>query len=182
MFKTKVSCAFTKILVNMTKKSTCDNICMTQASLVQCGLSAIRLELILSPSPYADTWQVRKIKGKEPELVCQLLSPLSRSKYPTLTAEDERISMPLQTVCLAMFDLIMFKIVDVAAPGAWCVRVLLVGCGTSLTNACVVSLIKVSGFLSKTRWSKHRRTKLRGLWVTDFCCSPATVVDCVDLQ
>jgi hypothetical protein len=63
--------------------------------------------------------KVRKIKGTEPELVCQLLSPLSRSKYPALTAEDERISMPLQTVCLAMFDLIMFKIVDVAAPGKW---------------------------------------------------------------
>jgi hypothetical protein len=48
-----------------------------------------------------------------------MLSKLTRAKYPDLTEEEERISLPLQTVCLAIFDMIMFHIMDVSAPGTW---------------------------------------------------------------
>jgi len=62
---------------------------------------------------------VRKAAGNDPIMVCDMLQPLKKSKYPDLTVEEEHMSMPLQTLFLAIFDMILFRIVDEAAPGRW---------------------------------------------------------------
>jgi len=48
--------------------------------------------------------------------VASLLGTIPRKKYPALTEEEERISVPLQTLCLALFDAVLVHTVnDVAA-------------------------------------------------------------------
>jgi len=42
--------------------------------------------------------------GKSP---CTLLNIIKKNKYPDITEEEERISLPLQTLCLAIFDAIL---------------------------------------------------------------------------
>jgi hypothetical protein len=51
--------------------------------------------------------------------VCQLLEPIARSKYPAITEAEEKISIPLQTACLAVFDAILVHILNRLAPGKW---------------------------------------------------------------
>ncbi|KAH9249474.1 hypothetical protein BASA81_012836 [Batrachochytrium salamandrivorans] len=55
--------------------------------------------------------------GKLP--VCQLLKPIPRSKYPELTVEDEALSLPLQTISLAVFDSILIHMLETVAPQWW---------------------------------------------------------------
>jgi hypothetical protein len=41
-----------------------------------------------------------QVKGKESTLKpCQMLDPIKQAKYPAITAEEEKISIPLQTLC-----------------------------------------------------------------------------------
>ena len=54
-----------------------------------------------------------------PREACLLLDPISRSKYPAVTSEEEAISVPLQTACLAAFDGILVHLVNALAPGKW---------------------------------------------------------------
>ena len=44
----------------------------------------------------------------QPMLVCHLLTPLSRAKYPALTAEEEANSVALQLLCLQRLRLVSF--------------------------------------------------------------------------
>ena len=46
----------------------------------------------------------------------ELLVPIKRSKYPALTEAEETISIPLQTMCGAIFDAILVQIVMVRLP------------------------------------------------------------------
>jgi len=49
-----------------------------------------------------------------------LLSKISRSKYPAVTAAEEAISIPLQTLAQAIFDAILVHIVSTVSPsGKW---------------------------------------------------------------
>ena len=48
-----------------------------------------------------------------------LLVPIKRSKYPALTEAEESICMPLQTLCLALFDAVQLHIVQTVAPESW---------------------------------------------------------------
>ena len=57
--------------------------------------------------------------GAPPRDVCFLLDPISRSKYPAVTPEEEAISVPLQTACMAAFDGILVHLVNALAPGKW---------------------------------------------------------------
>lgn len=51
---------------------------------------------------------------------CEMLGKISRSKYPALTPEEEQVSLPLQTLCLAIFDAVMVHIVISLSPdGQW---------------------------------------------------------------
>ena len=68
-------------------------------------------------------------KGKEKEMTTtttrhvhphQLLRPISRLKYPALTVEEEAVSLPLQTLTLALFDLVLMWIMITIRPdGSW---------------------------------------------------------------
>jgi hypothetical protein len=48
-----------------------------------------------------------------------LLQPIRRSKYPALTEAEERMSLPLQTLCMAIFDAVQLHVVETCAPGEW---------------------------------------------------------------
>ena len=49
-----------------------------------------------------------------------MLSKIKRSKYPAITEEEERISIPLQTLAQAIFDAILVHIVNsVSANAKW---------------------------------------------------------------
>jgi hypothetical protein len=49
----------------------------------------------------------------------ELLVPIKRSKYPALTEAEEEISIPLQTMCGAIFDSILVNIVMSVEPDQW---------------------------------------------------------------
>jgi len=53
-------------------------------------------------------------------IAAELLGPIKRAKYPAITEEEEAISIPLQTLCAAVFDSILVHIVNTVSPsGAW---------------------------------------------------------------
>lgn len=54
-----------------------------------------------------------------PKLVCHLLEKIPRARYPDITEEEEAHSLGLQTMCLAVFDAILFHILDSVASSAW---------------------------------------------------------------
>jgi hypothetical protein len=58
--------------------------------------------------------KVRRVRN-----MCALLEPISRAKYPDLTEEEERISLPLQILCLAIFDAVLVHILHSISPGTW---------------------------------------------------------------
>jgi len=55
-------------------------------------------------------------KGQKP---CDILSPVRRAKYPQVTEEEERISLPLQTLCLAIFDAIQVHMMNESGVADW---------------------------------------------------------------
>lgn len=48
-----------------------------------------------------------------------MLKKIKRAKYKEVTETEERISLPLQTMCGAIFDAILFYIVTSASGGKW---------------------------------------------------------------
>ena len=62
----------------------------------------------------------KKGGGTVSKVPCELLGPISRAKYPALSEAEEAMSLPLQTLCLAVFDAILLHIVRTLSPGgAW---------------------------------------------------------------
>eukprot|EP00005_Dracoamoeba_jomungandri_P000734 CAMPEP_0174256650 /NCGR_PEP_ID=MMETSP0439-20130205/5864_1 /TAXON_ID=0 /ORGANISM="Stereomyxa ramosa, Strain Chinc5" /LENGTH=502 /DNA_ID=CAMNT_0015339363 /DNA_START=150 /DNA_END=1658 /DNA_ORIENTATION=+ len=57
-----------------------------------------------------------EVKEKRP---CELLQKISKAKYPAITPEEEDISIPLQTVLLAVFDSILVHMIETVAHGKW---------------------------------------------------------------
>ena len=53
------------------------------------------------------------------ELVCNLLGPILRSKYPAITVEEQAISVPLQLLCLAILDAIFIHVLNDVGPAIW---------------------------------------------------------------
>jgi hypothetical protein len=51
--------------------------------------------------------------------VYAMLSKIKRAKYPAVTPEEEAVSVPLQTLYLAVFDAAMLRVVTSAAPDTW---------------------------------------------------------------
>lgn len=51
--------------------------------------------------------------------VASMLLPIKRAKYPALTEEEERVSIPLSTMCAAIFDAILVHMLDKVAPEVW---------------------------------------------------------------
>jgi len=63
---------------------------------------------------------VRAKKGVTTLRPIQMLEPIQHSKYPAVTEEEERITIPLQVVCQAIFDAILLHIMHVLSPdGQW---------------------------------------------------------------
>lgn len=50
---------------------------------------------------------------------CDLLTPISKAKYPAITDEEEAISLPLQALCLAIFDAILVHMLNTVATDTW---------------------------------------------------------------
>ena len=48
---------------------------------------------------------------------CELISKIPRAKYPALSEEEEAMSVPLQALCLAVWDAVMLHIVCTLLPG-----------------------------------------------------------------
>lgn len=58
-----------------------------------------------------------EVKSTRP---CEMLGKISKAKYPALTEEEERVSLPLQTLCQAIFDAVMVHIMVTLSPdGRW---------------------------------------------------------------
>ncbi|KAL7537636.1 hypothetical protein ACHAXR_012007 [Thalassiosira sp. AJA248-18] len=50
----------------------------------------------------------------------KLLQPIKKSKYPEITTEEEKVSLPLQTMCGAIFDAILVHMMNtVSKPDVW---------------------------------------------------------------
>ena len=45
-------------------------------------------------------------------MVYETLLPIKRSKYPALSEDEERLSIPLQTLCGAIFDAILVHMLN----------------------------------------------------------------------
>ena len=48
-----------------------------------------------------------------------MLTPIKKSKYPSITPEEEKISIPLQTLCAAIFDAILVNMLNTLEPTGW---------------------------------------------------------------
>ena len=51
--------------------------------------------------------------------IMDLITPISKSKYPAITTEEEKISVPLQVLCAAIFDAILVDMMNKLAPSQW---------------------------------------------------------------
>jgi hypothetical protein len=64
-----------------------------------------------------------------PIVIVDMLDPINAVKYPALTAEEERVSVPLQILCLAIFDSILVHMLNHIGTETW------QGIRTSLASA-----------------------------------------------
>eukprot|EP00908_Phaeocystis_cordata_P013130 Transcript_24161.p1 GENE.Transcript_24161~~Transcript_24161.p1 ORF type:complete len:449 (-),score=191.87 Transcript_24161:963-2204(-) len=55
--------------------------------------------------------------GSQRKRPCELLGPIPRAKYPALSEAEEAMSVPLQALCLALFDAVLLHIVCTVLPG-----------------------------------------------------------------
>mmetsp|Transcript_8082 Transcript_8082/g.17509 ORF Transcript_8082/g.17509 Transcript_8082/m.17509 type:complete len:534 (-) Transcript_8082:158-1759(-) len=64
--------------------------------------------------------RVRTKKGAEDKRPCEMLEKICASKYPDVTPQEEAISLPLQTLCQAIFDCVWVHILNTVSPtGSW---------------------------------------------------------------
>jgi len=62
------------------------------------------------------------VDAKDPEktqLICNMLLPIKKKKYPAVTEEEEAASIPLQTLVGGIFDAILIHMLNTLAPGKW---------------------------------------------------------------
>lgn len=62
-----------------------------------------------------------KSKGElKTSYVYEMLQPIKKAKYPAITDEEEAVSLPLQTMCGAIFDSILVHMMNtVSSPNVW---------------------------------------------------------------
>ncbi|KAK1740551.1 hypothetical protein QTG54_008646 [Skeletonema marinoi] len=59
-------------------------------------------------------------EGMEQKAPYEMLQPIKKSKYPDITEDEEKVSLPLQTMCGAIFDAILVHIMNtVTSPDEW---------------------------------------------------------------
>ena len=59
------------------------------------------------------------VRGETKNNVFSLLGTIPRAKYPALSSAEEAASLPLQTLCLALFDAIFIYVLSSLAPTTW---------------------------------------------------------------
>jgi len=63
---------------------------------------------------------IRKTDGDKSLVPYQMLKDIKKSKYPAITEEEEKVSLPLQTMCGAIFDAILVHMMNtVSTPDVW---------------------------------------------------------------
>jgi hypothetical protein len=62
---------------------------------------------------------VRKHGAEKTIRVSDMISKIKRSKYPSITAEEEEISIPLQMLCAAIFDAILVDMMNKIGNQVW---------------------------------------------------------------
>lgn len=61
-----------------------------------------------------------KKKGEEVNVkIRDMITPIKKSKYPAITEEEEKISIPLQVLCAAIFDAILVNMMNTLEPTGW---------------------------------------------------------------
>jgi len=69
---------------------------------------------------FLEPLSVRTSDGVLVRRPCQMLEPIPRSKYPAITEEEERLAIPLQILCQAIFDAVMVHLMHrCSADGSW---------------------------------------------------------------
>ena len=64
--------------------------------------------------------EIKTKKGIEINPPYKLLQPIKKSKYPDITEDEEKMSLPLQTMCGAIFDAILVHLMNtVSTPSEW---------------------------------------------------------------
>ena len=96
-----------------------------------------------------------------PILIVDLLERMSAVKYPALSEEEEGVSIPLQVLCLALFDAILLHMLNSVSKDSWQVTPRLL---RSQTHALSLSRVRLrqapAGVL---------RLSLPGLWRAIDC-------------
>eukprot|EP00927_Polykrikos_kofoidii_P072379 TRINITY_DN684_c2_g2_i1.p1 TRINITY_DN684_c2_g2~~TRINITY_DN684_c2_g2_i1.p1 ORF type:complete len:621 (-),score=92.25 TRINITY_DN684_c2_g2_i1:98-1717(-) len=65
---------------------------------------------------FHSSFTVRTKNGHTVLRPLDMIEPIVRSKYPALTEEEERVSVPLQILCLAIFDAIIVHLMNKLSP------------------------------------------------------------------
>ena len=60
-----------------------------------------------------------QVRGKLIDNVFSMIETIPRTKYPALTAAEEAMSRPLQTLCLALFDAVYMHLLSSVAAETW---------------------------------------------------------------
>mmetsp|Transcript_29161 Transcript_29161/g.67113 ORF Transcript_29161/g.67113 Transcript_29161/m.67113 type:complete len:574 (-) Transcript_29161:145-1866(-) len=69
---------------------------------------------------FRDPLVIRTRSGSVSARPVEMLEPIPRSKYPSITEDEERLAYPLQILCLAIFDAIMVFMMNYLSPdGGW---------------------------------------------------------------
>merc|ERR1712238_620072 len=69
---------------------------------------------------FDDKVNIKGKKGVEAKIPYELLQPIKKAKYPDITEEEEKDSLPLQTMCGAIFDAILVHMMNtVTTPDVW---------------------------------------------------------------
>lgn len=69
---------------------------------------------------FLESLAVRTQQGVSIRRPCHMLEPIPRSKYPAISEKEERLAIPLQILCQAIFDAILVHLMHYCSPdGTW---------------------------------------------------------------
>jgi len=69
---------------------------------------------------FVDSFTVRTRIGTANQRPVEMLEPIPRSKYPAVTEQEERVAIPLQILCQAIFDAVIVHFMNQLSPeGNW---------------------------------------------------------------
>lgn len=62
---------------------------------------------------------VKTKEGQETTNIYKMIPMIKKAKYPSITEEEEAVSIPLETMCLAIFDAILVHMMTIVSAGKW---------------------------------------------------------------